>query len=127
LIPGRGQFRYRLATDEEQLGGRPGESLRLESAGVYVFDGLPGPAPRQLGVSLLDPEESELGFAGEWNAAAAIEALAAQDKKGERADLPLYPWLALLAAACVLFEWFWFRRNYPVNEPGPRKRTMKSA
>jgi hypothetical protein len=127
LIPGRGQFRYRLATDEEQLGGRPGESLRLESAGVYVFDGLPGPAPRQLGVSLLDPEESELGFAGEWNAAAAIEALAAQDKKGERADLPLYPWLALLAAACVLFEWFWFRRNYPVNEAGPRRRPAKSA
>lgn len=124
-LPGRGPFRYSLAGTDEPAQGKPGDNLRLERAGEYFFTGLDESDPALLGVSLLDAEESNLVAAGlpEYDAEVFAEQLASLDTGGESGDLDLFPYLALLAAALVLLEWFLFRRRFPVipSEPTARK------
>jgi hypothetical protein len=123
-LSGRGAFEYRLRGAENAQGARPGDGLRLENAGLYEFSGLAECDPPLLGVSLLDAEESDLWRAPppEYDAGAVAAQLAALDTAGESGDLDLRPYLALLAAALVLAEWFLFRRRFPVIAPPQRPR-----
>ncbi|MBK9975657.1 MAG: VWA domain-containing protein [Planctomycetes bacterium] len=132
-LAGRGAFQYRHQDSSQDQDARPGESLHLERAGIYRFQGLAESTLDLLGVSLLDAEESNLMLAPAetYDPAAPLEALHQADKGGTRGDLLLYPWLALIAAALVLSEWFLFRRKYPVNslhpvpKPSASKHTVK--
>lgn len=132
-LSGRGPFQYVLQGGSQSQSARPGESLRLERAGIYRFEGLTESTLDLLGVSLLDVDESNLlsAPADPYEAAAVVEVLQQADKGGTRGDLPLYPWLALLAAGLVLAEWFFFRRKYPVTsahpvpKPSASKHTVK--
>lgn len=128
-LAGRGPFRYGPWQAEPAEAGQPGTSLRLERAGAYRFEGITGADPALLGVSLLDPEESNLALAdpAEFDPELLAAQLAEADSGGERGDLPLQPWLALLAAGLVLLEWFLFRRAYPVSPDSPAKRKPSTA
>jgi hypothetical protein len=112
-ITGRTDFNYTL-TGQAAEAGTPGRALRLREAGVYEFDGLDDTDLPRLGVSLLDAGETNLSTAestpmGEEELA---EWMAGFSEGGERRDLDLRPWLALLAGGLLLFEWFWFRRRF---------------
>lgn len=128
-LQGRGPFTYTLAGTEEPAQGKPGDSLRLERAGEYFFTGLDEADPSQLGVSLLDAEESNLMAPGlpDYDGEALAAQLAELDTGAESGDLALFPYLALLAAALVLLEWFLFRRRFPVIPAEPTARKPSTA
>lgn len=127
-LAGRGPFTYSHGNASPEQ-GKPGDSLRLERIGQYAFEGLDEADPAMVGVSLLDAEESNLMLSptAEYEPETAAALLAEADTGGERGDLPLTPYLALLAAALVLFEWFWFRRRYPVNPESPVVKKPSTA
>lgn len=110
-------FEYRREGDDDWLQGNPGEALQLDRAGVYRFQGLAECELPVLGVSLLDAAESNTMQAGdlEYSEEDVASALESVRGEGESDNLDLRPWLALLAAALLLFEWFWFRRAFPVT------------
>ena len=128
---GRKEFRYGSTGSDDQAEGIPGRALHFDETGVYRFDGLDETDLPLVGVSLLDTKESNLGMADD--APHDLEALeswmAGFDDEGERRDLDLRPWLALFAAALLLFDWFWFRRKFPtqVSEPSSSPKTQTSV
>ncbi len=119
-LEGRGEFGY------ERLGGKdtdqkalPGDVLAMERTGIYRFTGMGETKVPLVGVSLLDPVESNTAAASEepYNAdllSAQLEAFS-QDAESARADYDLRPWLALLGLLLLLFDWYWFRRKFPLN------------
>ncbi|MBX3474720.1 MAG: BatA domain-containing protein [Planctomycetes bacterium] len=128
-LAGRAAFRYgdweSAATEEAS----PGRSLRLERAGGYRFEGLEGADPELIGVSLLDAAESNLMQAPteEFDADLLATLLAEADTGGQRGDLSLAPWLALLAAGLVLAEWVLFRRRYAITSQPTTGRKSSTA
>jgi len=115
-LDGRGDFSFGRADSESRQQGAPGRALHFEATGVYRFEGLSDTDLPLAGLSLLDPDESNLALAGPaWDADAMRTWMNEFEGEGERRDLDLRPWLALLAAALLLFEWFWFRRKFPTR------------
>jgi hypothetical protein len=130
-LAGRGDFTFAAAGSEQRDTGTPGRAMQFDTIGVYNFDGLDTDLP-SIGVSLLDADESDISK----SEAAAYDASVTQawmrdfEGEGERRDLELRPWLALLAIALLLFDWFWFRRKFPTRaEPAPvqPKTTVERA
>lgn len=119
-LEGRGAYRIKYE-DGDWLDSEPGRPVALESAGAYQLDGLPGLRVNALGASLLDPMETAAAGPGSEASDAAIEEwLRAFEGGGTRA-LDLRPWLALLAAALLLFDWYWFRRRFPLHVQATRR------
>lgn len=119
-LEGRGAFRIKHQQGD-WIPSEPGRPVALESAGSYEIEGLPGLRVRALGASLLDPSETAAQGPGiEFNEAATEEWLRGFGGGGTTA-LDLRPWLALLAAALLLFDWFWFRRRFPLHAQAPRR------
>lgn len=111
-LEGRGPFRLRPA-DGDWIESAPGRAISLDRVGVYEVAGLVDARVEQVGVSLLDAAESNLAGPGqEYDAEVAGLWLDSFEGGGTRA-LDLRPWLALLAAALLLFDWYWFRRRFP--------------
>jgi hypothetical protein len=130
-LNGRGEFRYGLTGTSEREAGTPGRALQFDHAGVYVFEGLDDTDLPLLGVSLLDPSESNLSLAdaAAWSPESMTAWMQGFEGEGDSRDLKLHPWLALLAACLLLFEWFWFRRKFPTRSqnaaPAPRAQPAK--
>jgi hypothetical protein len=128
-LAGRGEFRYGRAEATERDGGSPGRALQFDSTGVYLFEGLDDTDLPMVGVSLLDASESNLslpdpaGYDGDVMRAWMRDF----EGEGERRDLDLRPWLALVAGALLLFDWYWFRRKFPIRAeaaaPSPKTQT----
>ncbi|MCA8912123.1 MAG: VWA domain-containing protein [Planctomycetes bacterium] len=118
---GRGDFRYGAIDAEELSEGSPGLALQFDKHGVYRFEGLEDTDLPLVGVSLLDAQESNLttADANGYDADAVNEWMQGFEGDGERRDLDLRPWLALLAGALLLFDWFWFRRKFPTKAEAP--------
>jgi hypothetical protein len=119
-LEGRGAYRIK-PKDGDWIECEPGRPVSLDRAGVYEVAGIEGLSVREFGASLLDPAETALGGPGaEYDEAALEEWLREFEGGGTRA-LELRPWLALLAAALLLFDWFWFRRRFPLHAEAPRR------
>lgn len=114
-MPGREGFEYgpvAAALDASM----PGRALRLDEIGVYRFSGLADTSLPLLGVSLLDANESRLSTGDTtYDSQAMLEWMGSYEGLGESRDLALGPWLALLAAGLLLFDWLWFRRRFPLG------------
>jgi hypothetical protein len=124
----RGEFTVKGSDDAwTATATRP---LHFDTIGLYSLEGLATNLP-ELGVSLLDPAESDTGAAAgyAYDEEAMREWLLTREGEGERRDLPLRTWLALLAAALLLFDWFWFRRKFPMQAEGqsPRSKTLTAV
>lgn len=128
---GRGDFTYGAADAEELQAGSPGRALHFDETGVYRFEGLQDTDLPLIGVSLLDAHESNLSTSeiAPMDREALNEWMAGFADGGERRDLDLRPWLALLAGALLMFDWFWFRRKFPtrVEEPSRHPKTQTSV
>lgn len=136
-LDGRGDFHYGPAGTPGREPGIPGRALQFDRSGVYVFEGMDDTELPLLGVSLLDPAESDLSTAdpAAWAPESMSEWMQGFEGEGESRDLELHPWLALLAAALLLFEWFWFRRKFPTRsqeaatsprtQPARRRNTVR--
>ncbi|MCB9894292.1 MAG: VWA domain-containing protein [Planctomycetes bacterium] len=129
-LAGRAEFRYGPADASELEPGSPGRALHFDNTGIYRFEGLNDTDLPLLGVSLLDAGESNLEVAQplEYDESAMTEWMQNFAGEGERRDLELRPWLALLAAALLLFDWFWFRRRFPMQaeEPPPPPKSQSA-
>lgn len=135
-LAGRGDFRY-APVGGDFTEGSPGRALQFDATGVYAFEGLDDTDLPMLGVSLLDAAESDLSLAesANWTPETMVTWMQAFEGEGERRDLQLRPWLALLAAGLLLFEWFWFRRKFPTRsqeaatsprtQPAKRRNTVR--
>ena len=128
-LDGRSEFSYRRAGAQESWQtSLPGDVLAADRVGVLHFQGLRETAEPLLGISLLDPGESNTAAVSDatWDAAAAREFLtAANPNDGDQADYDLRPWLALAALALLMFDWFYFRRRFALQQGRPPVR--KSA
>lgn len=128
---GRGDFQYGSLDADSLESGTPGRALHFEEVGVYRFEGLDETDLPLLGVSLLDAHETDLSTAEKapLDAEAFTTWMSGFEQEGERRDLDLRPWLALLAGALLLFDWFWFRRKFPTQnqEPSVRPKTQTSV
>jgi hypothetical protein len=126
---GRGEFLYGPTDAEELSEGSPGVALQFDSRGVYRFENLDDTDLPLVGVSLLDARESNLTTAKRKDYDAEAISTWMQDFKGEgeRRDLDLRPWLALLAGALLLFDWFWFRRKFPLRTAPTQGEAASSA
>ena len=128
-LAGRGEFQYGPADGTEREAGSPGRAIHFDSTGIYRFDGLDDTDLPLLGVSLLDAGESNLELTAPFDYEEAVmsEWLQAFSGEGERRDLDLRPWLALLAGALLLFDWYWFRRRFPTQgqetPPSPKSQS----
>ncbi|MCB9934752.1 MAG: VWA domain-containing protein [Planctomycetes bacterium] len=131
-LTGRAPFRYAPINTLEFTTGAPGRVLHFDRTGVYEFKDLDETELPLAGVSLLDASESNLARAesAPWEPETTWAWMQGFQGASERRDLELRPWLALLVAALLLFEWFWFRRRFPtrVREPrvSPRRQSAAS-
>lgn len=118
---GRSDFQYGPAQADDLEQAAPGQALHFDGIGVYRFDGLKDTNLPLVGVSLLDARESDLTQAerAEFDTNTIDEWMDGFEGEGERRDLDLRPWLALLAGALLLFDWFWFRRRFPTRAEAP--------
>lgn len=128
-LEGRGEFSYeRLGGDGAQT-ALPGDVLAMERIGVYQFSRLAETRESLVGVSLLDPAESDTARVAseEYDADTLREQLEqfTQDAESSRTDYDLRPWLALLGLALVLFDWYWFRRRFPLAAQPPQAARSK--
>ncbi|MBP9891406.1 MAG: VWA domain-containing protein [Planctomycetes bacterium] len=118
-LDGRGEFGYeRLGGDGRQI-ALPGDVLAMDRIGVYRFSALAETSEPLVGVSLLDPQESNTALTSDeaYEPDKLAEQLAAftQSAESTRTDYDLRPWLALAGLALLLFDWFWFRRRFPLQ------------
>lgn len=128
-LANRGEFSYERLGGSGKLTALPGDVLVMDTVGIYRFD-MPDAREPLVGVSLLDAGESDTArmSSDDYDAAALGARLEAFTKSAEssRADYDLRPWLALAALALLLFDWFWFRRRFPLQpQPlsgGPARR-----
>ena len=132
-LEGRGEFAYeRLGGDEGKLNALPGDVLAMDRIGVYRFSSVSETHVPLVGVSLLDPLESDTAAATEepFNAellSAQLEAFS-KDAESARADYDLRPWLALLGLMLLLFDWYWFRRKFPLQAlPAPAAKVKRGV
>lgn len=105
---------FELFRNDESLGlFAPNDGLPLNRTGVYRIDGLPDANPNLFGVSVLSATESNLlDTPDPIEVETLLEALSDDDPDRTR-HFELAPWLVMLAMALVLFDWFWFRKDYP--------------
>jgi hypothetical protein len=132
-LEGRGEFSYeRLGSDDGKNSALPGDVLAMDRIGVYRFSGLTETRVPLVGVSLLDPLESDTALATDepYDADllnAQLEEFS-KDAQSARADYDLRPWLALLGLLLLLFDWFWFRRRFPLNaQPVPASKAKRGV
>lgn len=120
-LAGRGDFRYGQTGEAEREMASPGRALQFDRTGVYTFEGLTDTDLPMVGVSLLDASESDLSLPDAAGYDAEIMRAWMQEftGEGERRDLDLRPWLAMLVGALLLFDWFWFRRKFPTKTEAP--------
>lgn len=118
----RGEFQWGALDAESLRTSMPGRALMPEQAGVYRFENLADTDLPVVGVSLLDEHESNIASAEQTalESTALEEWMNSFEGEGERRDLDLRPWLALLAASLLLFDWFWFRRKFPTQTNNSR-------
>lgn len=115
-LMGRGDFEYGPVTSDERQSASPGLALNFDEIGVYRFSGLEDTQLPMVGVSLLDAQETRLSTDRvSFDEEVVSEWMQGFEGDGERRDLDLRPWLALLAGSLLLFDWFWFRRKFPVQ------------
>lgn len=131
-LEGRGEFSYRRpGAQEGWQASMPGDVLSAERVGLLHFQGLRETSEPLLGVSLLDPAESNTAAVSDavWDSVAAKEFLsAANANDGDQADYDLRPWLALAALALLLFDWFYFRRRFALGQGRPSvRKTARGA
>jgi hypothetical protein len=121
-LAGRGDFAYGRVDEDTREAGETGRALHFDRTGVYRFDGLKDTDLPLAGVSLRDSGESDLTISGGtvYDEEVMTTWMGAFQGEGERRDLDLRPWLALLAGALLLFDWFWFRRKFPTRAEAPR-------
>ncbi|MCA8917733.1 MAG: VWA domain-containing protein [Planctomycetes bacterium] len=121
-LMGRGDFEYGSldATDgEDKRSGSPGLAVSFDRVGVYQFTGIDDTRLPLVGVSLLDAQETRLSTdRTTFEIETVTEWMQGFEGSGERRDLDLRPWLALFAGTLLLFDWFWFRRKFPVQAVG---------
>jgi hypothetical protein len=91
--------------DRQPLEATPSGTIRFagtDQAGIYRLT-IGNQPERNYAVNFLNAPESDIEPAGRL--ALAGQALEAQDRPFARGNLPVWPWLALLAAGLVCVEW----------------------
>jgi hypothetical protein len=131
-IEGRGEFSYERIGGEGRQVALPGDVLAMDRVGLYRFTALGETNEPLVGVSLLDPLESNTAFTADdaYAPDQLAEQLAAftQSAESARTDYDLRPWLALAGLALLLFDWFWFRRRFPLQaQPERAAKTSRGV
>jgi hypothetical protein len=129
-LAGRQDFKYGRLDAPDREDGSPGRALQFDQTGVYIFEGLDDTDLPLVGVSLLDANESDLSLPDPvgYDVESMRVWMRDFDGQGERRDLNLRPWLALLAGVLLLFDWYWFRRKFPnQTEPAPPAPKTQTA